>query len=128
MAMTAAAVIVLFTSGAAGAFTPPGNNSLPFAPGYQTPQMTLSGSNVDATAQNDDPVPFCSDTESATTVWWRFRAPTAGVLTIDTAGSDFDSELGFFIGRNLNELVETGTCDQDAIGDDAQVVDPRPGQ
>lgn len=45
-------------------------------------------------------------------VWYAFTAPTGGVLTVDTAGSSYDTVLGIYTGT-CGALTEIG-CDDDS--------------
>jgi len=44
-------------------------------------------------------------------VWWRWTAPSAGELTIDTLGSDFDTLLGVYRGTTLPTLIEEASSE-----------------
>lgn len=59
-----------------------------------------------ATSATDDPR-LCIGSPGGATVWYRFTAPAAGVLTIDTFGSDYDTVLAIFTGSRgaLTRLV-----------------------
>ena len=55
------------------------------------PSGRVTGSNVNATDQTDEPAALGSRS-----VWWEWRAPSDGTLTVDTAGSSFDTTLGVY--------------------------------
>gem|GEM_PF-827023 len=59
-----------------------------------------------ATSATDDPR-LCIGSPGGATVWYRFTAPAAGVLTIDTFDSDYDTVLAIFTGSRgaLTRLV-----------------------
>ncbi len=46
-----------------------------------------------ATTAPDDPLMGCGDGQNQHTVWYRFTAPGDGFVTLNTAGSDFDTVL-----------------------------------
>lgn len=61
----------------------------------------FTGSNVGATREPDDPTTFDfpgfdRTTGGGKTVWWRFVAGQVNRVTINTAGSTFDTELGVY--------------------------------
>ena len=58
---------------------------------------TLSGSNIDATLEPDDPM-------GRRDVWWQWMAPISGPVTISTEGSSFDTILGIFTNAVLSQL------------------------
>ena len=41
--------------------------------------------------------------------WWSWRAPTSGLVSINTFGSDFDTTLGIYTGSALNNLIEVAS-------------------
>ncbi len=55
------------------------------------PSGRVTGSNVNATDQTDEPAALGSRS-----VWWEWRPPSDGTLTVDTAGSSFDTTLGVY--------------------------------
>ena len=55
------------------------------------PSGRVTGSNVNATDQTDEPAALGSRS-----VWWEWRAPSDGTATIDTVGSSFDTTLGVY--------------------------------
>ena len=68
-----------------------------------------TGSNVGATTENDEPG------SGSRSVWWQWQAPLSGEVTINTAGSSFDTTLGVYTGSRvdaLNTIVENN----DAVG------------
>jgi hypothetical protein len=80
---------------------PPANDS------FATPTIltgfpaTASGSNVDATLENDEPL---LDYPAEASVWFRWTAPTSGPVQIDTLDSDFDTVLAVWAGDELPDL------------------------
>jgi hypothetical protein len=69
----------------------------------------LSGSNIDATWEPDDPL-------SGTTVWWEWVAPITGPVAVSTAGSSFDTEVGVFTNSALSQLGWVAYSDNDTNG------------
>lgn len=51
-----------------------------------------------ATTAVDDPV-LCTGTKGSASVWYRWVAPSAGTLTVDTLDSDYDTVLAIFSGE-----------------------------
>jgi len=60
-----------------------------------------------------DPVPDCVD-GFGHGVWYQFTAPVAGILEVDTFGSDFDTGLAIYTG-SCGALTEAA-CDDDTVG------------
>jgi Leucine-rich repeat (LRR) protein len=63
-----------------------------------------------ATVAPDDPLMGCGEGQNQRTVWYRFTAPGDGFVTLNTAGSDFDTVLavwqetqGSLTGRGCND-------------------------
>ncbi len=64
--------------------------------------LTVTGSNVDATQEIGEPDPNFTGGKS---VWWTWTAPANGSLTLDTAGSDFDISLAVYTGDSFTNLT-----------------------
>ncbi|MBM3832140.1 MAG: hypothetical protein FJ403_02460 [Verrucomicrobia bacterium] len=73
--------------------------------------VTINGSNENATAEASEPAHTGLRAQSS--VWWKWTAPDTGGVTVDTAGSDFDTLLGVYTGRSLSELVAVASNDDD---------------
>jgi len=73
----------------------------------------VTGTNVGASAEPGQPVILGQDNRPL--VWWSFIPPATGVVTIDTAGSDFDTILAAFTGSSLANLQRVAEND-DAPG------------
>jgi hypothetical protein len=65
-------------------------------------EVTQTGSNVDATVETDEP--HAADTYP--TVWYRWTAPSSGLLTVSTCTSDFFAVANVYRGSSLVTLVE----------------------
>jgi uncharacterized repeat protein (TIGR03803 family) len=88
---------------------PPGDNlaarvSLPSSAG------TVRGSNVNATAEAGEP--NHAGKPGGRSVWYAFTSPAAGVMTIDTAGSSFDTLLAVYTGTSFATLVEIASDEE----------------
>jgi len=71
-----------------------------------------------ATQAGDDPS-LCVEERSAT-VWYRFVAPSAGTLTVDTFGSNYDTVLAVFTGER--GALTGQACNDDFSGVQSQVM------
>jgi hypothetical protein len=109
---------VVFVS---GVDTPGGSLSLDFVAGtfderdFALPirgVVDLTANTSDATAADTDPEPSCADSAEAT-VWWGLISETAGTMSIDTAGSDYDTVVAVFARQEDQSLVEVA-CNDDA--------------
>ena len=58
----------------------------------------VTGSNVGATAQANEP------SNDGRTVWFSWTAPTTALVSIDTSGSNFDTILSVYTGNAVNTL------------------------
>ncbi len=77
------------------------------------PSGMTTGSNVGATGETNEPG------AGSKSVWWQWRAPGSGTVTIDTVGSSFDTTLGVYTGTQVNALTLVAEND-DADGLDLQ--------
>ncbi|MEM8904650.1 MAG: hypothetical protein AAGF02_13185, partial [Actinomycetota bacterium] len=75
-----------------------------------------TGTNVDATDEDDEPFPPVANRGS---VWWSWVAPSSiGSLTVSTAGSTFDTVVSVWTGADLDDLTLVGWSDDvDFLGD-----------
>lgn len=48
-------------------------------------------------------------------VWWKWTAPAAGQVTLDTHGSSFDSLLAVYVGGTVGALTRIASNDNDAL-------------
>ncbi len=64
---------------------------------------TLSGYNTNATKQAGEP--NHASNAGGRSVWWRWIAPAAGPVTIDTRGSYCDTTLGVYTGTAVSALT-----------------------
>lgn len=71
---------------------------------------SLSGTNVDATFEVDEP-DHAAIGGPATSVWWKFTAPAAGTVNMNTDGSDFDTVLAVYTGASVDALSEIASND-----------------
>ena len=90
--------------------TRPTNDMFSNAQTISGPSGRVTGSNVGATDETGEPE-FRS---SSSSVWWQWRAPSSGRVTIDTIGSSFDTTLGVYTGTRVDTLTTLGEND-DAV-------------
>lgn len=74
---------------------------------------TVTGTNVEATAETNEPI-HAGRSTARNSVWWRFTAGSSGQITIDTIGSNFDTVLAVYSGSAVGAL--TGVASNDDIG------------
>jgi hypothetical protein len=74
-----------------------------------TSTTQITGSNTGATAETGEPIN--SSVAGGTTVWWSWSSITSGLVTITTAGSDFDTTLAIYSGSGFSNLVLLGAND-----------------
>jgi hypothetical protein len=110
---TVAAVTVL-------AGTPPPSND--DFPGLVLSGLGIStgGTNVGSTAEPGEPNP--TGLSGGTSVWWSWTAPSTGLVTINTGGSDFDTTLGVYTGSAVNSLVLVAENDDVAFSFASEVT------
>ena len=88
---------------------PPVNDDFADAPQLAFP-TSLTGTNLDATTEEDEPDPI-EDDGSGHSVWYRVTVPTAQPVRIDTCNSEFDTVLAVYAGDSLGALTEIGSND-----------------
>ncbi len=86
----------------------PGNDHFANRVTLSGPSGTVNATNYRATREADEPLHVRTGNNS---VWWRWTAPAVGVLTIDLAGSSFNTLLGTYVGNALGQLVPRAAND-----------------
>ncbi len=81
---------------------PPANDNFANATAIGGATGTLHGANTNATTEAGEP-PIGPPTGH--TVWYRFTPIAAGVLSVDTCGSTFDTVLATYTGASLGALT-----------------------
>jgi alpha-tubulin suppressor-like RCC1 family protein len=72
---------------------------------------TVTGSNVGATVEVGEPAHFSTGGAS---VWYRWTAPSNGIMTMTTCGSSFDTLLAAYTGNSLATLTTAARGDDNA--------------
>lgn len=72
---------------------------------------SVSGGNEGASKEAGEPAH--GGRPGGTSVWWRWTAPGAGTLVVDTDGSDFDTLLGAYTGSAVDALTTVAGSDNE---------------
>jgi len=78
-----------------------------------------SGTNVAATKEAGEP--NHAGNPGGHSIWWSWTAPATGDVTIDTAGSAFDTILGVYTGASVSTLTLVAGDDDGGPGTTSQV-------
>jgi PKD repeat protein len=70
---------------------------------------SASGSSRKATAESGEPAHAGSN--ASRSLWWTWTAQHSGSVTIDAAGSSFDTVLAVYTGTTMNSLAEVASND-----------------
>jgi hypothetical protein len=76
------------------------------------PSGSVSGSSVGATKESGEP--YHAGNAGGHSIWYRWTAPAAGTVTIDTIGSSFDTLLGVYVGPSVSALTRIASDDDSA--------------
>jgi len=71
--------------------------------------FSVNGSNIGATVQTGEPKH--AGITGGKSVWWSWKAPSSGTLSLATTGSSFDTTLGIYTGTVVNTLKVLGSND-----------------
>lgn len=74
-----------------------------------TLDMVVTGFNLQATRQANEPAPGGGG--AGKSIWWAWTASSSGVFTATTAGSGFDTLLGVYAGADVDTLVSIAAND-----------------
>ncbi len=72
---------------------------------------TVTGYNTNASMQPGEPDHGSNAGANGRSVWWKWTAPAAGTVMVDTKGSYIDSTLGVYTGTSVSALTTIGTND-----------------
>ncbi len=64
--------------------------------------ISVTGDNRQATIESDEPLN--AGISGGKSVWWTWTAPASGSVTLSTAGSSFDTNVGVYIGNSVSAL------------------------
>ncbi len=73
--------------------------------------ITVTGSNIGASLESGEP--NNAGVTGGKSVWWSWTAPAAGPVTMNTAGSTFDTTLGVYTGSSLTSLTPVASNDDE---------------
>jgi thiol-disulfide isomerase/thioredoxin len=73
--------------------------------------IVVTGSSVGAAREAGEP--NHAGNSGGASVWWSWKAPFVGTVTISTAGSGFDTVLGVYSGTSVSALTEVASDDDD---------------
>ncbi len=99
---------------------PPPNDNFVNAITLSGALPATSGTNVGATKEPGEP--NHAGFAGGTSVWWRWTAPADATMTLSTAGSDYDTMLGVYVGGAVNALTLIAGDDDGGPGNTSQVV------
>jgi Calx-beta domain-containing protein len=91
---------------------------------------TVTGTNVSATRETGEPNHSPDNNGGSRSVWYQWQAPSTSDVTITTAGSDFDTVLGVYVGNSVGSLTLIARSDDDLVtgGVNSRVMfSPLPG-
>ena len=74
-----------------------------------------------ATIDASDPVPACGNGSRGKSVWYRFKAPSAGTVTANTFGSSYDTILVAYLGSCGRLIALPNACNDDTNGRQSRV-------
>src|SRR6185295_17615385 len=87
---------------------PPPNDNFASAQVINGCSGTVTGTNVGATHETNEPNHSPDDGGGSRSVWYQWQSPSTGSVTITTAGSGFDTVLGVYTGNSVGSLLEIG--------------------
>jgi endonuclease I len=99
---------------------PPSNDNFDNAFVLSGNAPTATGTNVSATKEPLEP--NHAGSSGGHSVWWRWTAPSAGWVSVSTAGSSLDTLLAVYTGGTVDGLTEVSSNDQANNTNQSQVA------
>ncbi len=87
----------------------PSNDGFSAAIALTSSSGTTSGSNVFATKESGEP--SHAGNSGGASVWWKITPTAAGTVTVNTAGSSFDTTLAVYTGSAVGSLTSVASND-----------------
>ena len=94
--------------------TVPANDSFSSAQTLSGDQGSIAGNTVNASRETGEP--NHGQGGGRNSIWYQWTASFSGVVTFETAGSDFDTTLGVYQGNAVNQLVQIAGNDDFELG------------
>lgn len=82
---------------------------------------STTGNNVSAAREVGEPVHFLG-TAGNRSVWWRWTAPSTGIMRLDVAGSSFDTVLAVYTGAAVGSLTQVNSNDDNAASPQSRLT------
>mgnify|MGYP001548091424 FL=1 len=76
-----------------------------------SPQQDGSFAGNNQFANKQDSEPDHAGNSGGSSMWFEWQAPSDGIYTFNTFGSDFDTLLAIYSGSDLGSLIEIDSCD-----------------
>ncbi len=89
----------------------PFNDDFADRPHFNTNNLAIRSSNTGGSGENGEPAN--AGAQPTTTLWWEWTAPASGSVSIDTAGSVYDTVLAVYTGNALGSLALVQANDDD---------------
>jgi hypothetical protein len=87
--------------------TAPANDNFASRAVLQGTSATAYGTNANATRESGEP--RHAGKNGGRSVWWTWTAPASGTVTVDTAGSTFDTLLAVYTGSSVSSLASVAS-------------------
>jgi hypothetical protein len=97
-----------YNSNITGPPAPPPNDNFASAQVINGCSGTVTGTNVGATRETNEPNHSPDNGGGSRSVWYQWLSPGTGSVTITTAGSGYDTVLGVYTGNSVGGLSEVG--------------------
>lgn len=92
----------------------PSNDNFLAAGALTGSSFQAAGSNANATSEGGEP--NHAGVSGRRSVWWNWTAPATGLLTLSTAGSNYDTTLAVYTGNSVNALSHLASNDDEVPG------------
>ena len=102
--------------------TTPANDNFASAQVINGCSGTVTGTNVNATAESGEPNHSPDNGGGSRSVWYQWQAPNSGSVTFTTAGSGFDTVMGVYTGSAVGSLTAIGKADDNSSSDKTSTV------
>ena len=96
------------------------NDDLANAPLLASFSGTVSGTNLGATGEVDEPN-HGDSSPPVNSIWWKWQAPADGKLTVDTHGSNLDTILAVYLGDEISGLKRLAQNDDHSQASTSEV-------
>ncbi|PTX90942.1 PQQ-binding-like beta-propeller repeat protein [Opitutus sp. ER46] len=98
----------------------PFNDAFASRPSFTNTNLVIRSNNAGATAEANEPAH--AGFAASATLWWEWKAPASGTVSVSTSGSAYDTVLALYTGTSVDALTAVASNDNDSSGTTSRIT------